>query len=77
MPGPIPLTIANGIWIQSAVLPQYTFQTDRQTRTHTQSNRWTRRQVNSISAYARYIYTSQSDVLIIEVRNDYKIVTIR
>jgi len=30
-----PSTIPNGIRIQSAVLPQYTFQTDRQTDTHT------------------------------------------
>ena len=35
IPPPTPLTILNGIWIQSAVLPQYTFWTDRQTHTHT------------------------------------------
>jgi len=28
---PTPLTIPNGIWIHSAVLPQYTFWTDRHT----------------------------------------------
>jgi len=39
-----PLTIPNGIRIQSAVLPQYTFWTDQQT--HTQSNRWARLQVS-------------------------------
>ena len=33
---PTPLTIIpNGIWIQSAVLPKYTFWTDRPTHTHT------------------------------------------
>jgi len=31
---PTPLTIPNGIWIHSAVLPQYTFWTDRLTDTH-------------------------------------------
>jgi len=32
---PAPLIIPNGIRIQSAVLPQYTFQTDRHTHSHT------------------------------------------
>jgi len=32
---PTPLTIQNGIWIQSTVLPQYTFRTDKPTNTHT------------------------------------------
>jgi len=31
VPRPTPLTTSNGIWIQSTVLPQYTFWTDRQT----------------------------------------------
>jgi len=31
LPRPISLTIPNGIWIQSAVIPQYTFRTDRLT----------------------------------------------
>jgi len=31
MPKSTPLAIPNGIWIHSAVLPQYTFRTDRQT----------------------------------------------
>jgi len=53
IPRPTPLTITNGTRIQLAVLPQYTFRTDRQTQT--QTNRWARRQVDSISAYARYI----------------------
>jgi len=63
---PTPLIIPNGIRIQSAILPQYTFQTDRQTdrptdrptdrHTHTQTDRWARRQVYTISAYARSLY---------------------
>jgi len=53
IPWPTPLTIPNSIRIQSAVLPQYTFRTDRPT--DTQTDRWTRRQVYTISAYARYI----------------------
>ena len=69
-PRPTPLTIPNGIWIQSAVLPQYTFwtdwqtdrQTDRPTHTHTQTDRWTRRHVYTISAQALYI-DIESDVL--------------
>jgi len=40
IPRPIPLTIPNGILIQSAVLLQYTFQSDR----HTWTNRWARQQ---------------------------------
>ena len=52
-----PLTIQNGIWIQSAVLPQYTFWTHRQTNwpTDHQTNRWDRWQVYTISTCARYI----------------------
>jgi len=42
---PTPLTIPNGIRIQSAVLPQYPF------RTHRQTNRWDRQQVYAICAY--------------------------
>ena len=58
---PTPLTTSNGIWIHSAVLPQYTFQTDRQTDTDT--HRWARRQVcNTSASLAKLIY---SDVLII------------
>jgi len=45
----------NGIRIQWAVLPQYSFRTDRQT------DRWARRQVRKISVYARLI---ESDALI-------------
>jgi len=52
MPGPTPLTIPNGIWIQSAVSPQYTFRTHR--RTDRPTNRRPRRQVYTISTYARY-----------------------
>jgi len=51
---PTPFTIPNGIRIQSAVLPQYTSRTDRQTQTHTRTGRRARRQVSKISAYARY-----------------------
>jgi len=36
MPVATPLTIPNGIRIHSAVLPQYTFRTDRPTDTHTE-----------------------------------------
>jgi len=50
-PRPIPLTITNGIRIQSTVLPQYTFRRDAQT--HTQTDRWARRQVRNRSAYAQ------------------------
>ena len=50
---PTLLTILKGIRIQSSVLPQYTFQTDRQK--HTQTNRWARRQVRNKNAYAHYI----------------------
>jgi len=42
MPRPTPLTTPNGIWIHSAVLPQYTFRTDRQTDQPT--DRWSRRE---------------------------------
>jgi len=55
IPRPTPLTIPNGIRIQSAVLPQYTFRRDTQTDRHTQTDRWARRQVSKISDnYARY-----------------------
>jgi len=42
IPQPTPLTIPNGIRIQSAILPQYTFQTYRQTDqpTNWQIDRW-------------------------------------
>ena len=46
IPRPTPLTIPNGIRIHSAVLPQYTFQTDRQT------DRWSMRETCTNSAYA-------------------------
>jgi len=49
IPQQTPLTIPNGIRIHSAVFPQYTFWSDRQT------HRWDRRQVYTISAYARCI----------------------
>jgi len=42
------LTTQNGIRIQSAVLLQYTFWTDKRTQTDT----WDRRQVYAKSAYA-------------------------
>jgi len=45
---PTPLTIPNGIRIHSMVLPQYTFQTDRQKQT----NRWSRRMFYSNTMYA-------------------------
>jgi len=48
IPRPIPLTTPNGVRIQSAVLPQYTFRTD----IHTQTDRWDKRQVYSNDAYA-------------------------
>jgi len=48
-----PLIIPNGIRIHSDILPQYTFQTDR--LTDRQTDRWDRRQLDSMSAYARYI----------------------
>jgi len=41
IPRPTPLTIPNGIRIQSAILPQYI-------------DRWDRRQVYAISAYSHY-----------------------
>ena len=56
IPRPNPLITPNGIWIQSAVLPQYSFRTDRQ------MDRWSRRQVYSNSVYAVLI---ESDALII------------
>jgi len=59
IPWPTPLTILNGIRIHSAVLPQYTFWTDRpihtQTHTQTQTDRWDRWQVSKNSTYARNI----------------------
>jgi len=51
-----PLTTPNGIRIQSAVLPQYTF------RTHRQTDRWDRRQTCTKSAYAHARLT-ESDAL--------------
>jgi len=50
IPRPTPLTTPNSIRIQSAVLPQYTCRTNRQT--DTQSDTWVRRQVYSNSACA-------------------------
>jgi len=35
-PRPTPITTPNGIWIHSAILPQYTFQTDRPTHRATE-----------------------------------------
>ena len=57
VPRPTPLTILNGIRIQSVVLPQYTFQTDRQTDRPT--NTWARRQFYSISTYVHYFDKEQ------------------
>jgi len=59
IPRPTPLTTPNGIWIHSAVLPQYTFRTHIQT--DTQTERWDKRQVYANSAYALLIV---SDALI-------------
>jgi len=39
-----PLTVQNGIWIQSAIFPQYTLRTDRPT------DRWSRRMFSNMSA---------------------------
>jgi len=50
IPRMIPLTIPNGIRIHLAVLPQYTFWTDR----HTQTDRWSRWMFYSNTAYTRY-----------------------
>jgi len=61
IPRPTPLTILNGIQIQSAILPQYTFQTEWLKHTHTQTDRWAGRQLYTISACALLI---NSDVLI-------------
>jgi len=47
IPRPTPLTIPNDFRIQLAVLPQYTFRTDRH-----QTDWWDKRQVYSNSAYA-------------------------
>ena len=55
---PTSLTIPNSIQIQSAILPQYTFRTNRHIEvrpTHTQTNRWARWQISKISTYTRYI----------------------
>ena len=46
IPPQIPFTIPNSIQIHSAVLPQYTLRTDRPT------DRWSRRKLRNISAYA-------------------------
>ena len=43
IPWPTPLTTPNGMWIQSDILPQYTFQTDR----HTDKSYGTMRHVRS------------------------------
>jgi len=45
------------------VLPQCSFRTDRPTSTHCRDDRWSRRQVGNISAYARLI---ESDALIMD-----------
>ena len=55
----IPTHHPNSIWIQSAILPQYTFRTIRPM--DTQTNRWDRQQVYTNSAY---ILLTVSDVLI-------------
>ena len=56
IPRPTSPTTPNGIQIHSAILPQYIFRTERQT------DRWSRRQTCTKSAYALLI---ESDVLII------------
>ena len=55
IPRPTPFTIPNGIQIHSAILPHYTFRRDRHrhTQTHTQTDRWSMRQVRNMSAYAQ------------------------
>jgi len=47
IPRPTPLTTSNGIQIQSAVFPKYTFGTD----TDRQTDTWDKRQVHSKAAY--------------------------
>jgi len=61
---PTPLTIPNGILIQSAVLPQYTFRTYSQTdsKTDKQTDRWSRRQARTMSAPLAMLI--ESDALI-------------
>jgi len=61
IPRPILLITPNGIRIQSAVLPQYTFRSDRQT------DRWDRLQLCNKSAYAHALWIV-SDALIITIR---------
>jgi len=61
IPRPTPLTFQNDFRIQSAILPQYTFQAYRPT--HRPTNRWDRRQFNNISTY--YALLMESDALII------------
>jgi len=55
------LTIPNGIPIQPAVLPQYTFRSYTETNwpIDRQTDRWDRRQVYTISAYTCYIDREQ------------------
>jgi len=52
IPRPIPLNSPNGIRMQSALLPQYSFQIDQQADTDKQTSRWDRRKFYSKSAYA-------------------------
>jgi len=66
---PTPLTTPNGIRIQSADLPQYTFPTDR--HIETQTDRWDRRQVYSNSAYAPLIVSYSLITNTLPYINDY------
>ena len=49
IPRPTPLTIPNGSRIQSAILPQYTFRTDRETDRPTDRQMGYRRQARNMS----------------------------
>ena len=63
IPQPTPMTTQKRIRISSAILPQYTFRTDR--HTDTQRDRWARRQVRNMSASLAVLI--ESDALIISL----------
>jgi len=58
VPWPTPLTTLNDTQIHSAVLPQYTFWTDRPTERPT--DRWSRQETRKNSAYARERQTNNN-----------------